>query len=161
VYPHHPLLSRSFHVAVLDGRAGAKRGNRRMKAKERKKSRVSPFRNDIEHEKARREQGFDFFCLVTVLLYPVILVFRIRLLLLKGCNLLKAGREASSIVSRGHFCCCDGVFSNVISHVMCMAEECLPGRPEMSDVSRCTPGVFLMKTRLRARAGEQGLLASS
>jgi hypothetical protein len=70
-YPHHPLLSRSFHVAVLDGRAGAKRGNRRMKAKQRKgkerkgkeKSRVSPYRNDIKHEKARREQGFDFLFL--------------------------------------------------------------------------------------------------
>jgi hypothetical protein len=34
-----------------------------MKAKERKKSRVSPFRNDIKHEKARREQGFDFLFL--------------------------------------------------------------------------------------------------
>lgn len=53
-------------------------------------------------------------------------------------------------------------FSNVSSHVMCMAEECLPGRPEMSDVSRCTPGVCVDEREDFVQvAGEQGLLASS
>jgi hypothetical protein len=67
---------------------------------------------------------------------------RIRLVFIEGFAIYSRPAERLQvIVSRGHFCCCDGGgFKCVQSCVMCMAEECLPGRPEMSDCEQMHAG---------------------